>query len=388
MVFENLKQIYLHKYLKNKELNHFYLTIVLMNFGISLISIFVPIYLYKLGYSITQILFFFFIWSLSYVIFLYPGSKIVSKIGAKHSILLSTFFAIIYYFGLNFIDNLSFLFFVLPALNALHTLFYWHGYHTLFILHSDKKQRGKEIGFSYILTFASIAIAPFIGGLIAKETFTLLFCIGNFFILISTIPLFLTKENYCPNHLTFKSFYKSVLSRKEKKDILSFSGYAVESIIQAVLWPIYIIIILGTYFKTGLIVSLTTGISLIGIYVAGVLSDKYNKIKLIKIWSVFHSLAWIARIFVNSMTKIFFIDSYKGLTQKLLYVPWETQIYKLADKRKYFEFIIFEHLIFQFTRVLILPILMAVFFFDFYPFVTTFIIAAFFSLFYGFIKRK
>jgi len=54
-----------------------------MTFADSLINIFVPIYLYQLNYPIYSIIFFYFLVSLSFVIFSYPGAKIVSKIGVK-----------------------------------------------------------------------------------------------------------------------------------------------------------------------------------------------------------------------------------------------------------------------------------------------------------------
>src|SRR3990167_7412628 len=95
----------IHNFFKDKELNHFYLTIAIITFGEALIGIFVPIYLYKLGYEIYQILFFYFLLSFYFVIFSYISAKIVSKIGIKHSILFAMPFLIFYMLGLNFIES-------------------------------------------------------------------------------------------------------------------------------------------------------------------------------------------------------------------------------------------------------------------------------------------
>jgi len=40
--------LHFHQFFKNKELNHLYISVAVMTFGEDLISIFVPIYLYKL----------------------------------------------------------------------------------------------------------------------------------------------------------------------------------------------------------------------------------------------------------------------------------------------------------------------------------------------------
>src|SRR3989344_2213516 len=99
-----LSHVHTHNFFKNKELNHFYLAVSIMTFADALINIFVPIYLYQLNYPIYKIIFFYFLVSLSFVIFSYHGAKIVSKIGVKHSILWSAPFLMIYYLGLRIIS--------------------------------------------------------------------------------------------------------------------------------------------------------------------------------------------------------------------------------------------------------------------------------------------
>src|SRR5680860_321733 len=80
---------HIHQFLKNKEMNEMYLSYGIFNFALGLISVFIPIYLYKIGYSIPLILFFFFLNSLAFVAFSYLGVKIVSRLGVKHTMLLS-----------------------------------------------------------------------------------------------------------------------------------------------------------------------------------------------------------------------------------------------------------------------------------------------------------
>ncbi len=385
---EFLKHLHLNKFFKNKELNHFYITVILINFGVSLISIFVPIYLYKIGYPIYKIVLFYALLSFYFIIFLYPCSKLISKFGIKHSILSATPFLILFFIGLNFLETFKLLFFILPLFDALNKIFYWNGYHLFFFNHSDKKKRGRELSLAEILSFSAMAIAPFIGGLIAKETTTMLFIIGSLFVLFGAFPLFLTKENYCPKKFNFKKFRKKIFSKKEKRNFLSFGGYAIESIIELVIWPIFLILILKTYQKTGAIVSITTFLSVIGLYFSGKITDKFNKKKIINIITGFHSLAWLGRIFSNNTLKITLIDSYKKTISKFLYLPWSTQIYKLASKRDYFEFILSEHWTFYFFRLIILPIIALIFYIDFYPFIVSFIIAAVASSLYPLINKE
>ncbi len=97
-------KIYLD-FLQNKKINHFFLSIFIMSFGGALINIFVPIYLYTLNFEIYQIIFFYFLVSLNFVIFSYYGAKITAAIGEKHAILASIPFLILYNIGLIFINS-------------------------------------------------------------------------------------------------------------------------------------------------------------------------------------------------------------------------------------------------------------------------------------------
>ena len=61
------------KLFQNNEMTKFYWSIFIMSFGESLINIFVPIYLYNLGFKIPQILFFYFLVSLYFLFFAWIG---------------------------------------------------------------------------------------------------------------------------------------------------------------------------------------------------------------------------------------------------------------------------------------------------------------------------
>ena len=93
----------------------FYLSVFFMYLANGMIAIFVPVYLYHLNYPIWQIIIFYTLVSLSFVILSLAGARLVSRIGVKYSILLSTFFLIAYYLLLNYIDRWSIIFFVLSV---------------------------------------------------------------------------------------------------------------------------------------------------------------------------------------------------------------------------------------------------------------------------------
>jgi len=100
--------------------------------------------------------------------------------------------------------------------------------------------------------------APLIGGAIAYYSgFAFLYMVGAILIIIGTIPLFLSNDNYEKIEFNPYSIFKKIFSGKERGAMISFSGHAIESIIGRVIWPVFLITILATMEKTGLIVALS-----------------------------------------------------------------------------------------------------------------------------------
>lgn len=375
------------KFFKDKEFNQFYLAVFIMTFGELLINIFVPIYLFGLGFKIYQILFFYFLVSLFFLIFSFTGAKVVSKIGEKHSILLSTPFLVLYYLGLIYIDSNIFLFLFLPLLLSLRMILFNYGYHLNFINHSEKTKRGQELAIFGTITLLATVFAPYLGSVLANINFAAVFIVSSILIVIGTTPLFFSKDKFEKVDFTSAGMFKKIFSKKNRGNFISFSGYAIESIIGKTIWPIFLIILVGTIDKTGLLISASMLLSLLVFYFIGKLTDKVNKVRLLKIGTLLYFFAWVGRIFANSAYKVLFIDSYKNLSEKILHLPWSAHSYDLAKRSNYFEFIISREITFNFIRILIFPILIFIFWMDFYPFVISFSIAGFSSLGYIFINK-
>ncbi len=385
MSFKN--NIFQADFFRNREFNQIYISVFIMIFGESLINIFVPIYFFNLGFKVHQILFYYFLISFYFLLFSYLGAKVVSKIGRKHAILLSAPFLVLYYIGLEYIDLHKILFYLLPLFLSLRLVLFNFGYHLLFLDYSNKSKRGRELAFSGAVILIASTAAPYIGGYFANINFSIIFIISSILIIVGTAPLFFTKDNFEKINFTISSIHKRIFLKGNVGNLISFSGYAVESIIGRTIWPIFIIIIVGSVYKTGLLISSSMILSLIFFYFFGKITDKISKIKLIKIGNVLYFFGWIGRIFANSFYSLLIVDSYKNITEQMLHLPWSAHSYDLAKRGDCFEFIVSREIIFNLSRIIIFPILILVFWIDFSPFTISFLVASFFSLGYLFINR-
>jgi len=380
---------HINHFFKNKELNEMYLSYGIINFALGLISIFVPIYLYNLGYSITEILFFFFLTSLSFVIFSYSGAKIVSHFGVKHAMLLAVPAFIIFFIGLRYIDTYPWLFFILPIIRSFKMILYNLGFHLNFIRHSDSKDRGKEVSMIQASAVFAGILSPFIGGVILKLTsFPFLFTVGSILLFVSMIPLFLSKDVHEKISFKRERLFAGIFKKKNLNLFVSFSGYAIKSWVGLVIWPIFLFTILANFESIGAITSLTAFVTFLVFYFVGKATDKKNKKNLLRIGTILYFFGWIGRIFVTGFSSAFVIDSYKNITQQVLFVPWSACSYNIAAQRDYFKFIVRREIIFNLSRVVVIPLLMLIFYFNFYAFIISFSIAAIFSLFYANLNKE
>ena len=84
-------------FLRNRELNELYASIAIRSFALSMINIFIPIYLLNLDYSLKQVLIFFVFLTGTHAVTSIHAGKISSKFGFKHAILFSVPLLLIFY---------------------------------------------------------------------------------------------------------------------------------------------------------------------------------------------------------------------------------------------------------------------------------------------------
>ncbi|OGH66619.1 MAG: hypothetical protein A3F22_00880 [Candidatus Magasanikbacteria bacterium RIFCSPHIGHO2_12_FULL_41_16] len=374
---------------QTKALNGLYFSIFIMNLAESMISIFVPIYLYTHGYSLAHVILFFLISNIASVLGAIPAAHLVTKIGPRLAILFSTPFLILYYFGLPIITSFPILFFLLPIILAGRVLLYNFGFDLNFIAHADRQNLGSELSYIAIVGMAAGIAAPFLAGfIILFFTYQTLFLIGSFLLVLSVIPLFFSSS---PNqNVSFKS--KKVFQLAQTKTIfpvlLSFGGYAIESSIGRIVWPIFLIIIVGTTNKVGSIVTVSALLTVFVIAVVGKLTDRLKPSHLLQWGTALYFLGWLGSVLATTTATVFLADSYRKIIERFILLPWSASFYRLTLNSVYFESVVLRDMVFNGSRVLVLPFLMMVSVFSSHPYAIMFIIASFGTLFYPLIIRR
>lgn len=321
------------KILKNRELSELYAMMSLRVMAMSLISIFVPIYLYTLGYGIPAIILYFLATSATHAILCPVSAKISSKIGLKHCMMLSFLGYFIFYVMLTMLETNHALIYVLALAYGASQAVFWVPFHAMFPMFTDGKKRGEEVALLHIFPAIFSVIAPVIGGIVAFFFgFSTLFVIGLAILMSAALPLLVSKEV----RMDF-SFTKHVEGFDRNVAVSLMSGYSY--VINEHFWPIFVFIIVGSTAVIGGVVSFATAIGFLAIWVVGRLCDKGYRKKLLEFGSVAQSVLWIFRTLVSSLVHIIGLESVWRVVARFADVPYDSAYYERARKsRKRLEF--------------------------------------------------
>jgi MFS family permease len=331
---------HLHYFL-NRELSELYMTVALRTFALSLISIFVPIYLLNLGYSLVDVLVFYIVFCVLHSVFSFFAAKLSLKIGLKHSIAMSMPFLILFYILLYTLTSYNWPLALLALVAGAQNALFWVAFHMDFTKFSAKKVRGEEFSMLKIITSVLNVIGPMVGAaIISFISFHYLFLFVSSLLIISLIPLFYSKDTRVKHDFSLEKMVKS----SSLKNFVVFMGSGAEFGATAVIWPLFIFLIVGTYLSLGIITSIATFLSLITVYLVGRMCDRFDRRRILKFGSVAHSMAWFFKSVASTGPQVVLINSVSGIIDSFKDIPYNAMVYDKASKKSMVEFIVFREI--------------------------------------------
>ena len=306
---------------------------MLRSMGLSLIGVFVPIYLYKIGYDLPTILLFIAGQFVARLIFDVASGYLVARFGPKHTILLSNVVLIMALGVLLTLPSFGWPLWLLAIpFGATQSLFFI-AYHVDFskIIHQD--HGGKELGFMTIVERLGAALGPVIGGLIATFigaeytfAFAMLLLVG------AVIPLFLSAE---PVRSHQRIHLRGVPYRKLWRDWLSRFVNGMDNVVSLALWPLYVGVIIftaNTYAGIGFVTSLGVVAAILAARFIGQVVDK-NRGRMLLNWSVAaNSVVHATRPFVGSIGGVALVNTSNDAIATGYMMPYAKGMYARADE--------------------------------------------------------
>ncbi|MEG2458069.1 MAG: hypothetical protein RSB41_04180 [Bacilli bacterium] len=279
-----------------KSIKKYNLFILFSSFTKGLIEVFVPLLLYKNGFSIKSILVFLLLKYFLTFIFIRIISKLLKLINIKYLLLLSSFLFILNFIYLKNIELSSSYLLILSFLSSSYLILYWVGRHTYALSLIDTKDTTSSSFSIMIYNTFGLLISSFIGAYVLNHLgYNILLIIISIFSLLSLIPLFLIHEEIKTTSIDIRQVYELFPKRNYLFLFLSEIKF-----ISFTLFPLYIFLNISSNFEYIGILSIITNIScIIYIYILSKILKKTKK-DYLSLISILLSITWILKLIIKS----------------------------------------------------------------------------------------
>ncbi|HRN96159.1 MAG TPA: hypothetical protein PLD54_01795 [Candidatus Levybacteria bacterium] len=332
-------------------INRIYSSNTIRSVALSLIGIYIPIYLLTLGYTLSEVIVFF---TLTHVCALLIGLFVIVPLLKKYgpiTVLKCSFLLQIFFLSLLLIlDSTPFPLFFLALINGAQNMAYWMPLNLLFIKNSDKNSMGGNLGKFFALPKFFGIFGPLLSAvLIPLVGFLPVFILAVFGLGVSYIPLLKIPNQSIQIPLNFNNAWKRL---RKQKTLFLLEG--LDNIIEESewFWGIYVYLLIGSLSTPGIIGSLEAiGGALFTIFV-GKYANKHAK-KIIPIGAVLVILIMTLRIFITDTVTAYSITVIASFVMTLFLVSYFTSIYKTVKGEDEEEFIILREIPTVFGRLVV-----------------------------------
>ena len=325
----------------SSSLTALYSSILIDEIGSGLIGLFMPIFLWEKFGRLDLVLLYYLIIHAIYSVSVIGGAMLMSKLGQKMSMILSVPFKVIFYLALYYLSlNYSLLTFTILMTIAIEIqmMLFWLPYHTDFARFTNKKNRGRVIGFLSSFSGLVAVFVPLLSAwIIVNYGFNILFLVVIILTVASIGPLFLVQSTYEKFSFSFRESWRQFFKRRHRRLIISYFASGLENMIGGLIWPVFIFQMLGgDFLKVGVLSSVIILATIIIRLLMGSYTDRFDKYKLLKWGSGLYALGWIFKALVATGWQIFIAATYHNFAAIAMQTPFSALTYeKAADSGHY-----------------------------------------------------
>lgn len=315
------------------ELSEIYAATMMRSLAISMVGIFIPVYLYKLSYSITFIFMVFASYFSARIVLDLAAAFTTARIGPKHTMIIGQVLQI----------ASSALFMTLPIVHwpilvvggvwGSAASFYFIPFHIDLSKIKHKNHGGKELGYVQIMEKIGQVLGPVIGGLVATVfSPRYIFVISIVMLIAGLWPLFRTAE---PVQTKQVLDYGTFPLHKIRKNIPANIGLNIENTLCLMLWPLFLAMFVlpgNTVFaKVGGLLSISVIASIFAARAIGQTVDN-NKGRILLRYSAFiNAIVYFLRLMVINYPMALVTNIINEIVTTGYRLPYTKGFYDQAD---------------------------------------------------------
>ncbi|OGD62960.1 hypothetical protein A2160_04315 [Candidatus Beckwithbacteria bacterium RBG_13_42_9] len=332
--------------LRLKNLWGIYLHACFRNLGMSLIGIFIPIYVYQLTGSFLWVFLFYLIYHASDVLTAPLAGWFMRRFGVDKTAIVGTFLRVLFLYLMILAKDQPDLLNPAAIIWGMTIPFAWLPYHYTIVAEEEKYGKfGSAVAKIAIIEKITAALAPFIGGLIIYFSgFKALYGVGLMIVVISLIPMLIDSFDRRGMRFDFDKVITEIFNPKLWPITLSLAGSSLEEKVYNVLRPLIMYVGLITVAQLGGIESISTILSLIITWWAGQWVDKKG-FGIMKIGVAVNALGLLLFPFLHQGWAFLIFNSIYLIVSVLVWTPFNTAIYEYACKNRRLEFFVAREII-------------------------------------------
>ena len=338
----------------NSNQKKFGVYVFLSTFSRNLIEVFIPVILYKYGYTLKEVLFYYLIVNAVSLILTYPFIYLSKKLNNKILSIIGIVAFVLVQISLNYLTHSIIYIFTIATFYAIYRRGYWisRRYFNLKII--ENENISKTYSIISIINQIGVIISAYIGSLVLDYiSLKLLTIISIIIFILSIIPLYKLKFKF--EEKNEKLDLKRNINKIPKSNIYLFGSYELLNVVKFLI-PLYIIIYVKDKYQTIGIVNLITNFALILFtYLYGKKLDK-SKNNYLKIAIFLTVLVYLLK--VNSSGYILLIISFvEGIIIKMYELSINKEFYTFSKKFEYYNYNLIYELTQNFFRSMVVLLL-------------------------------
>lgn len=318
------------------EVAELYVSRLVTVFAVNIVNLFMAVYLYKLGYSITFIALFYTGIYVSKILLMPFFAQYVAYFGPKHGVLVANILRLPSLVAMLLVPTYGIAALVVFGLfQGMSVGIYNISYGVDFSKVRHQKHTGKELGVMSQIEQAAKVLAPVAGGLIASF-FGPPAAVGiaSILFVLAAVPLFKTVEPVAvrervvyrgfPWRLTWRSFIASHVS-----------GY--DFVVSSIAWTFFVTITVlvssgdEVYVWLGVLVSIGALISMVTAWFFGKVVDRRKGDVLFSAGVVSNTLIHLFRPFAVTPSAVLGVSITNETATSAYVLPWTRATFELAD---------------------------------------------------------
>lgn len=307
-----------------RELRELYASLFIRFLAVSMIDVFTPIYFLTLGYSLYEVVIYWVFFLALASALCVPAREITRRIGAKHTLLLGVPFRILF-FALLFlmIDNTAPIM-LYAVVDGIAMALFWYPINLDFASSFHEKKGSSEVSYFYLAPGIGKVIAPAIGaGILLLAGFQTLFLVVMALVLISVIPLFMSREI----GLGVKDRWESAFTTRSAGYFAASAVDGMFTMLFSFAWPVFIFMMFSDTTLLGIATTVAFLPVLLSTVITSAVSKKGFERHSLKIGAVVSAASWMAAGFISNQFDVIALSFTAGLAAIVVSIPLQRYVF-------------------------------------------------------------